>query len=104
MGGMNLSRRGFIAGLLAAPIIVRPGILMPVKPLPIEGRLGTFTGISFTQSELSLTIEQFSQRYIQPAMRELERQLKVDAEKMVAEMWRTPTHGGLDLILGWKAA
>lgn len=30
---MILSRRSFLSGLLAAPIIVRPGILMPVKPL-----------------------------------------------------------------------
>lgn len=32
---MNLSRRGFLAGIIAAgvaPIIVRAGVLMPVKP------------------------------------------------------------------------
>lgn len=33
---MNLTRRGFIASLFAAPIIVRTGILMPVTPLPAE--------------------------------------------------------------------
>jgi len=30
---MILARRKFLIGLLAAPIIVRPGILMPVRPL-----------------------------------------------------------------------
>lgn len=28
-----LTRRGFFGGLLAAPAIIRPGLLMPVKPL-----------------------------------------------------------------------
>lgn len=45
---MILNRRAFLTGLLAAPIIVRPGLLMPVRPLdPIEGVLGTFNGIEF---------------------------------------------------------
>jgi hypothetical protein len=30
---MILSRRSFLTGLLAAPIIVRAGIIMPVKPI-----------------------------------------------------------------------
>ena len=30
---MNLSRRGFVAGLLAAPVVIRTrGLLMPIKP------------------------------------------------------------------------
>ena len=33
---MIINRRSFLAGLLAAPIIVRPGIIMPVKPLQDE--------------------------------------------------------------------
>ena len=32
-----LSRRGFLSGLLAAPVIIRtPGLLMPIKPLPLS--------------------------------------------------------------------
>jgi hypothetical protein len=30
---MILSRRSFLTGLIAAPIIVRAGIIMPVKPI-----------------------------------------------------------------------
>ena len=30
---MILSRRSFLVGLVAAPVIIRPGILMPVRPL-----------------------------------------------------------------------
>lgn len=30
---MILSRRSILFGLLAAPIVVRPGLLMPVKPV-----------------------------------------------------------------------
>lgn len=33
---MILTRRSFLTGLLAAPIIVRPGILMPIRPLQFE--------------------------------------------------------------------
>lgn len=45
---MILTRRSFLTGILAAPIIVRPGILMPIRPLAPEprrlidmGRVGT---------------------------------------------------------------
>lgn len=35
---MILTRRSFLTGLLAAPIIIRtPGLLMPVRPLPALG-------------------------------------------------------------------
>lgn len=32
---MNLSRRGLLGGLLAAPAIIRSGLLMPVKRPPL---------------------------------------------------------------------
>lgn len=35
---MIITRRSFLTGLLAAPIILRPGIIMPVRPLVIEPR------------------------------------------------------------------
>lgn len=37
---MNLSRRGFLAGIIAAgvaPVIVRSGLVMPIKPLRGDG-------------------------------------------------------------------
>ena len=33
---MILSRRSFLTGLIAAPVIVRAGIIMPVKPLDLR--------------------------------------------------------------------
>lgn len=33
---MIISRRSFLVGLFAAPIIIRPGIIMPVKPIATE--------------------------------------------------------------------
>lgn len=30
-----IGRRAFIAGLFVAPAIIRPGLLMPIRPLPI---------------------------------------------------------------------
>lgn len=45
---MILSRRSVLFGLIAAPIVVRAGLIMPVKPLvEFEGALGTFEGIRF---------------------------------------------------------
>jgi hypothetical protein len=32
---MNLSRRSVVTGILAAPIVIRSGLLMPVKALPL---------------------------------------------------------------------
>lgn len=61
---MITTRRGFIAGLLAAPIIVRPGILMPVKPVITKPS--------------ALTIDKFARLYIEPAMRKIAAQLKAD--------------------------
>ena len=35
-----MKRREFLKGLLAAPLVVKtPGLLMPVKPIMIEGKL-----------------------------------------------------------------
>lgn len=33
---MILTRRRLLTSLLAAPLVVRPGILMPVRPLPAD--------------------------------------------------------------------
>jgi hypothetical protein len=35
---MLINRRKFLTGLIAAPIIVRAGLLMPVRPLPVVER------------------------------------------------------------------
>lgn len=44
-----MNRRGFLAGLLAAPIIVRPGLIMPIRPLPVQERIWTATEIHEAQ-------------------------------------------------------
>lgn len=31
-----IRRRGLLLGMLAAPVIVRPGLVMPIKPLPVS--------------------------------------------------------------------
>lgn len=35
---MILSRRSILRGLIAAPIVVRAGLIMPVKAAPLMGR------------------------------------------------------------------
>lgn len=49
---MNLSRRLFLTGLIAAPVIVRPGILMPVKP------------VTMTATEAAYRMEQFKAEFM----------------------------------------
>lgn len=48
---MLIDRRKFLTGLLAAPIIVRAGLLMPVRPLPVVEEL-TATGLWFRNQML----------------------------------------------------
>ena len=78
-----LSRRGVLVSLLAAPIIVRPGIIMPIRPIKPD----------------KLTIDEFARLYIEPAIRKLEEQLKAEADVIAREIWSTPTtRGSLDLL------
>lgn len=81
---MILSRRSLLGGLIAAPMIVRPGIIMPIK---------------------HLTLDEFARVYVEAAIRELERQLKADIRRDMADIWHTPTSPSWpDLLLGWKTA
>jgi len=62
---MNLSRRGLIGGLLAAPFVSRiPGLLMPVKSLPEELEWsGFYTRVDMTEL-IKLTREAFFPRLV----------------------------------------
>jgi hypothetical protein len=54
---MILSRRSFLVGLLAAPIIVREGLIMPVKPLAMER--GIVVGYDFKKPDMVLASRSF---------------------------------------------
>lgn len=80
---MLIGRRSFLTGIIAAPIILRPGIIMPVRQMRPD----------------KLTIDEFARLYIEPAIRKLEERLRAEADVIAREIWSTPTtRGGLDLL------
>jgi hypothetical protein len=56
---MTISRRLFLTGLLAAPVIVRAGVLMPVRPV--------YSMAAFRE-EFLLGFEQMRERLINPPL------------------------------------
>jgi hypothetical protein len=79
-----LARRGFLAGLiatLAAPAIIRPGLLMPVRRIliPVDCDLKAFDGL--------LTFADFDERYLRPAAQ----QLASDIDAEIVNGLRTPS-------------
>ncbi len=65
--GADVNRRGFLKAILAAgvaPAVVGSSILMPVRMI-----VSPWNG--FADDDIILTIEQFNQRYIHPAMRSI---------------------------------
>ncbi len=75
-----IGRRGFLRGLvgiLAAPAIVRVASIMPVVSIPDDIIVFGYDGpvdFQFTANTMTLTIEEFSERYLKPAAAELMRQ------------------------------
>lgn len=85
-----MNRRNFLIGLLAALIIVRSGILMPVRPL---AAYPTWFGVIDKNPfvvDSAFQIEQFAKRIIEPAMLQLEKQLAADLDR---EYWKPDVFG-----------
>jgi hypothetical protein len=81
---MTMNRRGFLGSILAigaAPAIVRADSLMRIVAMdatlivPEVGRLGEF---NFYESDLTLTLDDYSRRFIQPAMLALRQDIERD--------------------------
>lgn len=78
-----LNRRSLLGGIIAAcaaPAIIRSGVLMPVKP-GLVGVAGLKVGDVFTitgmgQFEVTLSVSEFSERFIAPAMSILARKIE----------------------------
>jgi hypothetical protein len=71
-----MDRRGFLSSILAlgaAPAIVRAGSLMKVKPILLPGE-----DFTFTSQDLTLTLEEFSERYLKPTQVAVAREIKND--------------------------
>ncbi len=80
---MTMNRRGFLGSILAlgaAPAIVRADSLMRIVPLDVvvvsEG--WSAEGIQFYESDLTLTIDDYSRLFIQPAMLALRQDIERD--------------------------
>lgn len=61
----------------AAPAVVRASSLMKLSGIVIPTTLEVMD-INFTSSDLTMSIEEFSMRYLQPAMRALGAQMDKD--------------------------
>ncbi len=80
-----MNRRGFLGSILAAcaaPAIVRADALMRILPkeLVVDAYyigVGAYD-VAFTSADLSLSLDDFSRRIIQPAMVALSRQVDRD--------------------------
>ena len=68
---MTMNRRGFLGSILAlgaAPAIVRADALMRIIPRDASVLYVLDSSVQFYESDLALTLDEFSSRYIQPAM------------------------------------
>lgn len=77
-----MNRRGFLRGvgaLIAAPAIVRVSSLMAVSPLPADWPMILRTR--------TITVEEFAERYLGPAARLLENQMRVRPSEMRSIRW-----------------
>ena len=80
---MNISRRGFLASILAAgvaPAIVGSGILMPIR------KVWTPWSYDFAPM-LTMTLDEFSQRYMKPAMQQLADDIDARIALHYVETW-----------------
>lgn len=82
---MELSRRGMLGGLLvalAAPAIIRPGLLMPIKPrLVVPPGWNVGSGVIISPAELNDRMRAF---YDYPSLREVQ-EGRVQRQR---ELWR----------------
>ena len=94
-----MNRRGFIGSILAlgaSPAIVRADALMRIVPLDVvvvsEG--WSAEGIQFYESDLTLTLDDFSRRFIQPAMAALVQDVERDVLSCLPSRLSSFEHAG----------
>lgn len=79
---MLLSRRLFLSGLVAAPVVVGSGVLMPLRGIVMSSEVFCYP----------LTLEEYVERIMRPMVDNLQRQ--------IAESIFSRTDSGISVLLG----